>query len=108
MLKITMVDIPAEQRLALVLEGRLAQDGLPELELAWERVRRAHASCSYVIDLRSVTFIDGSAERLLLEINRQGAQFLASGVANIYRLEQLGIRCRARIECQSVGSAPAR
>lgn len=106
MLKITIVDKPAEHR--LVLEGRLTQDGLSELELTWEKARRAEAGRSYVIDLRSVTFIDPSAERLLLDMNQRGAQFLASGVANTYRLEQLGIKCRARIECQSVGGALAR
>ena len=105
MLKITIVDTVTEQR--LILEGRLMEPSISELESAWESARgRANRSRSWVVDLRNVTFIDQSAERILLDMNREGAQFMACGVANTYRLEQLGIRCKARLACQSVGGAP--
>ncbi len=105
MLRITITNTPTEQR--LVLEGRLVRDGLLELESAWKKARLSNGKGSFVVDLRNITFIDQSAERVLLDMNREGALFLARGVSNTYRLAQLGIKCKSTLGCQSVGGAPA-
>ena len=104
MLKITIVDRPEEQK--LILEGRLMAPDTSEVESAWRTARRGNRPGLWVVDLRNVTFIDGSAERILLEMNREGAEFMACGVANTYRLEQLGIKCKTMSACQPVGRAP--
>ncbi len=104
MLKITIVDTATEQR--LVLEGRLLEPDLPELESAWGNARRANGSRRRVVDLRNVTFIHPCAERVLLDMNGEGAQFIACGIANTFRLQQLGIKCRVTRACQTVGRAP--
>ncbi len=104
MLRITIVDAVTELR--LILEGRLMGPDISELEAAWEKVRRTNGSRPYVLDLRNVTFIDPSAEKVLVDMNTEGAQFVACGVANTYRLQQLGIRCKVALACQSAGRAP--
>jgi hypothetical protein len=80
-----------EQR--FVLEGRLTKDTLAELEAAWQSAMSARGSRRPVVDLRNATFIDPSAESLLLEMKRSGAMFLASGVCTRFRLDELGICC---------------
>jgi len=104
MLKITIVDRPTEQR--LILEGKLMTPSISELESAWECARRTKGPRPCVVDVRDVTFIDRSAEKVLLDMDREGAKFIACGVANTYRLEQLGIKCNVMLACQSVGGAP--
>jgi len=92
MLKITNVDTPTEHR--LVLEGRLTDPDTRELESAWANLHRKTGAGRWIIDLRNITFIDERAEAVLLGFSREGAQFIACGVANTYRLEQLGIKCK--------------
>jgi anti-anti-sigma regulatory factor len=92
MLKITMIESPAEQ--VLILEGRLTIPNLAEVERAWETARGSRGTGTRVIDLRNATFIDPRAEGLLLRMKREGARFLACGVANTHQLKRLGIRCR--------------
>jgi hypothetical protein len=92
MLKITIIDAPQEQK--LVLEGRLIEPDLVELESTWQRARTALGTRRCVVDLRNATFIDKGAERILLDMQREGAQFLAYGVFTKHRLEQLGIECK--------------
>lgn len=104
MLKITIVDQPAEQR--VVLEGRLMAPALSELESAWAKARGTNRSRLCVVDLRNVTYIDRSAEAVLLDMSRGGARFIACGVENTYRLEQMGIPCTVPHSCQSIGGAP--
>ncbi len=104
MLKITMVDTAREQR--LILEGKLMEPDISELESTWENARGTNGSRPYVVDLRNVTYIDRSAERVLLDMKREGAHFVACGVANRYRLEQLGIKCEVPLACQPAGRAP--
>jgi hypothetical protein len=92
MLKITIIDTPREQR--LVLEGRLATPGLAELEATWQRARTRLGTRRCMVDLRNTTFIDESAERILLEMQGEGAQFMAYGVFTKHRMQQLGIKCK--------------
>jgi anti-anti-sigma regulatory factor len=95
MLKITIIDTPAEQK--LVLEGRLMEPDISELESAWENERGARGTRRCVVDLRNATFIDQSAERILLDMQRERAQFIACGVFNKHRLERLGIQCKGSV-----------
>jgi len=104
MLKITVVDTTTEQ--TLVLEGRLTEPDISALESTWENTRRTRGSRPCVVDLRNVTFIDESAETILLDMNTAGAEFIARGVANTYRLEQLGIKSKVMLACQQVGRSP--
>jgi len=97
MLKITTVDTATEQR--LILEGKLMEPDISELEAAWEKASRAGGERPSVVDLRNVTFIHESAKRVLLRLNREGAEFVACGVANTYRLDQMGIKCSVTIAC---------
>src|SRR5262245_20340954 len=87
MLKITVVDTQSEQR--LVLEGRLAKPDLAELETTWQLARTASGTRRRIVDLRNATFITESAERILLNMQREGAQFVAYGVFTKHRLKQL-------------------
>lgn len=91
MLKITVIETAAEQR--LVLEGRLAEPEISELETAWQRLRETRAGRRCVVDLRSTTFIDPNGERTLLHLRLDGAHFVACGVSTTHRLAELGIRC---------------
>lgn len=93
MLKITVFEIPAEQR--FVLEGRLSEPWLSECESTWECAQVTRQSRRCVVDLTGVTAIDKRGEDLLLRMNREGADFIASGVATRYRLQQLGIESEA-------------
>jgi hypothetical protein len=92
MLRITVIDSDSEQK--LVLEGRLASPCLSELESAWENVQSSGTARPCIVDLRNTTFIDESADPILLEMKQSGVRFIACGVANTHRLEQLGICCR--------------
>ena len=92
MLKITIIETPTEQ--TMVLEGRLTEPYVPELESAWKNARRATATRRLIVDLRSATYIDQKGERLLLHMKRRGAQFIACGISTTHQLAQLGITCR--------------
>ena len=90
MLKITVIDTPSEQK--LVLEGRLTEPDLNLLESAWENTRGTRGNRVCIIDLRNATFLDQSAERILLNMKRGSARFVACGVCTKHQLEQLGIQ----------------
>jgi hypothetical protein len=96
MLKITIFDIPAEQK--FVLEGKLSEPWLSEVDSCWESARVTRQGRRSVVDLRGVTAIDRNGEDLLLRMSREGVDFIACGVATRYRLEQLGIECKSGIE----------
>jgi len=95
MLKITIIDTPAEQK--LVLEGRLIEPDISELESAWENARGARGLRACIVDLRNATFLDQSGERTLLRMKREGAEFIACGVSTTHRLEELGIKCKGSV-----------
>jgi len=95
MLKITIIDSPTEQR--LVLEGRLTEPDISELDSAWENVRGARGTRTCIVDLRDATFMDRGGERILLRMKREGARFIACGVSTTHRLEELGIKCKGSV-----------
>src|SRR3984957_7505322 len=87
MLKITVVETPTEQR--LVLHGKLVGPGVGELQRVWENLRQQLGNRSPVVDLNDVTLIDDSADRLLAGMLEQGAELVASGMANRWLIQAL-------------------
>ena len=77
MLKVTILESPTEQR--FVVEGKLAQPGVPEFESAWESARDARRGRRCVVDLSDTTFIDESGSRLLTSMCSEGVQIIAKG-----------------------------
>jgi len=63
-------------RTVLQVSGRLAAGWVTELEQCWRSGGKKRIS----VDLRGVTFIDESGERLLRRMHREGATFLAEGL----------------------------
>jgi ABC-type transporter Mla MlaB component len=76
MLRITIHDNP--RTLTFQLEGRLAGPWLRELKECWQRAL-AHAGQAILrVDLTGVTFIDPAAKACLVDMHRQGAEFVAA------------------------------
>lgn len=87
MLKITVVETPTEQR--LVLYGTLIGPWIGELQKVWENLRQQLGSRKAIVDLKDVTLIDDSADHLLAAMLGQGAELVASGLANRWLIEAL-------------------
>jgi hypothetical protein len=92
MLKITIIEIAKEQR--LIVEGRLAEPCVSELESAWNRARQAGGSRPIVVDLRGVTAIDLKGEAALETMIAAGAHFAVKGLYCEYVVQQLINRSR--------------
>jgi hypothetical protein len=92
MLKITVVDGGAEQR--LMVEGKLVAPWVSELELAWNRARPAGRRCRVVVDLSATTAIDPSGKATLMAMIGEGARLTARGVYSEYLVEQLMNKAR--------------
>ena len=92
MLKITVSEIGKEQR--LIVEGRLAEPCVSELESAWNRARQAGGSGPIVVDLRGVTAIDLKGEAALETMIAEGAHLAVKGLYCEYVVEQLVNRAR--------------
>jgi len=78
MLRLTILESPAEQR--FVVEGKLMQPWVSELESAWESARDARRGRRCVVDLSDTTGIDWSGRRLLMAMCGEGVRFIAKGV----------------------------
>jgi hypothetical protein len=88
MLKVTILESPAEQR--FVVEGKLTQPWVPELESAWESARDARRGRRCVVDLSDTTLIDWSGRRLLMAMCGEGVRFIAKGVYVKHFIKHLG------------------
>jgi anti-anti-sigma regulatory factor len=86
MLKITITDLPDEQRWSL--QGRLVGQSAAELRSAWI-ARRGADTRRCLVELIDVTFIDRSGEDVLAEIMSDGAEFIASDVYATHLLGNL-------------------
>ena len=75
MLKVTTTD--QDQTITLKLEGKLAGPWVQEVNRVWDDTAQA-ARSEFVIDLRSVTFIDRPGRALLATMSRHGAQLIAT------------------------------
>jgi hypothetical protein len=78
MLRVTVVDAPAEQR--FIVEGKLTQPSVSELESAWESARGVRRGRRCVVDLSGTTFIDQTGRRLLMAMCGEGVRFITKGV----------------------------
>jgi hypothetical protein len=86
-LKITITDLPDEQRWSL--QGQLAGQWADELQSAWREAHHAGETRRRVVELIEVASIDRSGEAVLAEIMSQGAEFVASDVYTKYLLRKL-------------------
>jgi anti-anti-sigma regulatory factor len=75
MLKVTTTD--QNQTVTLKLEGKLAGPWVQEMTRVWDDTARTPRG-EYVVDLRSVTFIDNPGKALLATMSRHGAQLIAT------------------------------
>jgi anti-anti-sigma regulatory factor len=75
MLKVTTTN--QNQTIILKLEGKLAGPWVQEVTRVWVDTAQTPRS-DYVVDLRSVTFIDTPGQALLATMSRQGAQLIAA------------------------------
>lgn len=87
MLKITIRDSAAEQR--LVLEGKLTEDAVPELKSTWDHRCKSRNNCKCVVNLDGVTCIDATGKALLISMLKAGARLTAKGVYTKYLIKQL-------------------
>ena len=87
MLKITMTDLPDEQRWSL--QGRLVGQWADELKSAWGKARHAGDTRRCIVELIEVTSIDRNGEAVLAEIMSQGVEFIASDVYTKHLLQNL-------------------
>ena len=75
MLKVTTTD--QNQTTTLKLEGKLAGPWVQEVTRVWSDTAQKTRD-GYVIDLRSVTFIDRPGRALLAAMSKHGAQLIAT------------------------------
>jgi hypothetical protein len=87
MLRITHAQTEAGQQWTLC--GQLTGPWVAELRACWQHCRRVAAKNHTVVDLSDVTFIDEKGEKLLSEMRKDGAEFVAAGVETKYLLKNL-------------------
>jgi hypothetical protein len=88
MLKITATDNGDQQ--TLVLEGKLVDPWVSELERSWVEAQRANKLRPFVIDLKDVTVISRNGENLLFQMMSEGATFnCCRGVLTRHVVKQL-------------------
>jgi len=75
MLRVTTTN--QNQTITLKLEGKLAGPWVNEVTRVWADTAQS-PRLGYVIDLRSVTFIDSPGQALLARMSRHGAQLIAA------------------------------
>ena len=75
MLKVTTTN--QNQTITLKLEGKLAGPWVQEVTRVWVDTAQSPRS-DYVVDLRSVTFIDRPGQALLATMSQQGAKLIAA------------------------------
>jgi len=88
MLRITIAETLSEQR--WTIEGRLVQPWISELQSCWTRTETARRERKCVVDLRGVTFIDKSGEKVLAELSKEGAELIATGVYTRHVVHKIG------------------
>jgi hypothetical protein len=86
-LKITITDLPDEQRWSL--QGHLVGQWAVELQSTWREARHAGDTRRCIVELIQVTSIDRNGEAVLAEIMSQGAEFIASDVYTKHLLRNL-------------------
>lgn len=87
MLKITVVKNGAGRR--LMIEGKLAEPCVSELERTWKQVRQEGVSRPILVDLSEVTSIDPRGEAALAAMVTEGARLTARGLYCGYIVRRL-------------------
>jgi hypothetical protein len=93
-LRITIVESPSERK--WILQGRLIGPWAAELKSSWKRGHLDAHGRSCVVDLREVTFIDATGEKVLTKMMQDKAQFIVGGVYATHVIENLWARCKNR------------
>ncbi|SLM47207.1 conserved protein of unknown function [Nitrospira japonica] len=99
MLKITEQRVEESESMLLVLEGRLVGPWVGEVDTCWNRMAPEQQKRT-VIDLSSVTFVDGEGKALLTRMWKTGATLRATGclmrclVEEITGVEQRKASCK--------------
>ena len=71
------------------IEGKLAGPQVPELQRAWLELAPSLTEKKLLVDLRGVTYVDGTGRNLLADIHAYtGAEFLADTPLTKYFAEQ--------------------
>ena len=94
MLKITVLNSGAEQK--VIVEGKLAEPCVSELETAWNRAREVGRNGQIVVDLSEVTSVDPRGKAALVTMVSEGARLVANGVYTKYLIERLIREARER------------
>jgi hypothetical protein len=101
-LKITITDLPDEQRWSL--QGQLVGQWAVELLSAWREAHRVEDTRRRIVELTEVASIDRNGEAVLAEIMSEGAEFIASDVYTKHLLRNLRSELkRSRIEGKNKG-----
>lgn len=87
MLRITITDLPDEQRWSL--QGQLVGQWAAELQSTWREAYDAGDTRRRIVELIEVISIDRDGEAVLAEIMSQGAEFIASDVYTKHLLRKL-------------------
>jgi hypothetical protein len=87
MFRVSYSDTADGQRWSL--HGRLAGPWVDELRSCWKYARDQAPLARAMVDLKEVTFIDQSGEKLLAEMRSAGAQLIATGVEQQHLLATL-------------------
>ncbi|PYX48670.1 MAG: hypothetical protein DMG79_11295 [Acidobacteria bacterium] len=103
MLKISKIDTETEQR--LILEGRLANPWIADLDSHWKETRYAHSERDFLVDLRGVVRIDNAGECALAMMKAEGARFLASGIRMKHLVQNLEANAQEN-HCTDNGTHP--
>ena len=90
MLRVTTTS--QNQTITLKLEGKLAGPWVQEVTRVWVDTAQTPRS-DYVVDLRSVTFIDIPGQALLATMSRQGAQLIAADWLTRNIVDEIQKRC---------------
>ena len=96
MLKISILDTPAQRR--LLVEGKLSGPWIDELRTAWRDASRDLEGRKLLIDLSSLTVISREGEAAIFDLMKQGARFSCAGVLTRHVLKELARRCRCEPE----------
>jgi hypothetical protein len=74
----------------LKFEGRIAGANVPELQRAWRDLGPSLGSKKLTIDLRGVTYMDGTGIQVLADIHPMtGTEYLADSPLSKYFVEQV-------------------
>lgn len=87
MFRITVVETSSEER--WILQGQLTGEFATELSANWRKSLNQCSGRLRLVDLDEVTLIDRCGEEVLLEMIRQHASFVASGVYTRHLLQEL-------------------